>query len=218
MEAQLSAGPPELFRRFGVRLKAWRAQQHYTARQLAAVTAQNDSKGLSDTYILLIENGRRVAPAWSSPATAALACVVHDSPSNHELVLWSLSGQYARLMRGLALEVLHTIPPNLFGEKSDPPSPWFAVWRDLIPVLFGGQVVEDRVTWDEVTAEETVRRAEIADVIDWLTTTTTDLHLQFDAPAQAESPEPGPPMVVAAHLRLGGVAQVQIGTPGDTQS
>ena len=213
MEAQSSTGPPELFRRFGVRLKAWRAQQHYTARQLAAVTTKNDSKGLSDTYIILIENGRRVAPAWSSPATAALARVVHDSPSNHELVLWSLSGQYARLMRDLALGVLRTIPPNLLKKSSE--LTWFSVWSDLIPVLFGGQVAEDRVTWDEVTAGEAVRRAEIADVIDWLTTTTMDLNLQFDDPAQAESTEPIPPMVATAHLRLGGVAQVQMATSTD---
>ncbi len=217
MEAQLSAGPPELFRRFGVRLKAWRAQQHYTARQLAAVTAQNDSKGLSDTYIILIENGRRVAPAWSSPATAALACVVHDSPSNHELVLWSLSGQYARLMRDLALEVLRTIPPKFMRKSAELSLSWFSVWSDLIPVLFGGQVAEGRVNWDAATAGEAVRRAEIADVIDWLTTTTTDLHLQFDAPVQAESPEPIPPMMAITRLRLGGVAQVKMTTPGDTQ-
>ncbi len=177
---------------------------------------QNDSKGLSDTYIIQIEKGRRAAPAKIAPARIALARIVHDSPSNHGLVLWSLSGQYAQLMRDLALRVFQSIPPNLFREKTDLPPSWFAVWRDLIPVVFGGQVAEGRVRWDETTAEETVQRAEIADVIDWLTTTTTDLHLQFDDPAKKEPQGPQSPMVAITHLRLGGVAQVQMGTPSDT--
>ena len=203
------------YRRFGVRLHVWRTMRELSARELVAEVVCHGAK-ISDAYLIQIEKGRRPIPTRFSQPIAILTNILKDTPSPHELVLWLFSSQYDRVLRDLALEGLRVLfpksPSSLVAFTPD----WTAVWNDLIPVLFGGQVVEDRVIWDEVTAGESVRRAEIADVIDWLTTTTTDLHLQFDAPAQAESPEPAPLMTAITHLRLGGMAQVSLSAPDES--
>ncbi len=182
MEENLTTMSP--YRRFGVKLRAWRESRKMSSKSLArAVSA-------SDTYILQVENGLRQPSDPESSIGGRLYPLVDMLPTAHERFLWSQLSLYPQALRNLTYAILAH-----YGRQHEVSGNFNAT----LPIALGSldsvfsahyPTPDHRIIVIDNLAETLDHLRDVPDgaIIDWVFETTYTLGYYFP-PFVAEVPE-----------------------------
>ncbi len=161
------------YRRFGVRMRAWRDQERLTARQVGAKIKA------SDTYVLNVENGLKRPPDSESAIGRALYALLDDQPTVQERFLWAEWSAAEFAMRRLGLAILMEYLPV---QDLDAGSPQPTLAQAALPIAVDGQALILGLGGPEADLGEAAERSADALAglwIDWLLQTTYQIGFVF---------------------------------------
>lgn len=165
----MQANPELVYRRFGLRLRAWRNTERLTAKQLASRIHG------SDTYVLAIEGGLKPPPYLDSVIGDSLYALMGSAPLPQEHFLWSQLHVAEESFQELAMAVLG----HYSAGDSDPLKPLGQL--RLPPALDASSLITALGGPSAIARDYADRLSGIPEavVVDWLLQSTHFLGFEF---------------------------------------